>query len=154
MKHLLLTLVLVLPAGLVAADERHPVVLQPGKYSYTFNVPKGWEASFDQAARFGVRLVFFPKGGNFADSNTIVYINEICKAGCGGRLKAAIEQTLGNAIKDSPALKVETAASLRTFSGAAVPVRILSGARDPRQAREALSFIDTESVVVLVYAND
>jgi hypothetical protein len=132
-----------------AADKPPPLVLQPGKYSYTFAVPKGWEASFDAAARLGVRLVFFPSGGNFDESNTVVYINEICKSECGGTLKGAIEQALGDSLKQNPTQITEAVAPLRTFAGTQVPVRVLSGENDPRQAKEALVFIDTDNVVVL-----
>ena len=137
--------------GLAAAHAQKapPLVLEPDRYSYTFGVANGWDFSFDQAAEIGVRLVFFPEGGSFHTSNTIVYVNEICKSSCGGSLESAISKSIRDARSGNPNLRVETAPSLKTKGGKTVPVRILSGAHDVRQAREALAFIDTPDVVVL-----
>src|SRR5262249_40603286 len=51
---------------------------------------------------------------------------------------------------DSPQLVVEQADPIATKSGVNAQVRILSGARDPRQAREALAFVPHGEVIALI----
>ncbi len=131
-----------------------PLVLEPNKYSYTFGVPTGWEYSFEQAQEAGVRLLFFPKGGSFATSNSIVYANEanddVCTASCTGMLARAIEKTIKESRDDSPMLQVTNAKSIAIRAGGTATVRILTGWRDPRQVKEALAFIEHDEAVVLV----
>jgi len=130
-----------------------PLIREPNKYSYTFGVPKGWEFSFEEAQKFGGRLVFFPTGGNFDTSNSIVYVNEIkdlCGGDCTGALSRAITQTLEEARSDSPTLRATTESPSKTAEGGEASVRMLTGARDPRQAKEALAFIEHGEAIVLV----
>lgn len=145
----LIIVIIILGLTSAHAQKAPPLVLEADRYSYTFAVPNGWDFSFDQATEVGVRLVFFPEGGSFHSSDTIIYVNEICKSSCGGSLEGAISKSIQDARAGNPKLKIETAPSLKTKGGNAVPVRILSGAQDVRQAREALAFIDTQDVVVL-----
>jgi hypothetical protein len=153
-RHLLLIAYVVLFFGRsVAAEPAQkppPLVLEPNKYAYTFGVPEGWEFSFEQARNFGVPLVFFPGGGNFHESNTVIYVNEVCRAKCIESLDTIIEGIVSNARNNSPNLKVATVQPLKIREGGSAPVRILTGSRDPRQAKEALAFIKHTEVVVLV----
>jgi len=127
-----------------------PLVLEPDKYSYTFGVPGGWDFSLEDAPEFGARLVFFPKGGSFHQSSSIIYVTELCTAGCARTAVQAIDETIKAARDASPTLQVAVGNPLKIKGGADAPVRILSGAKDPRQAREALSFIAHSEVTVLV----
>jgi hypothetical protein len=136
-----------------AAQSAPPLVLEPDKYSYTFGVPTGWQHSFEVAGGLraaGVRLLYFPEGGDFHTSNSIVYVNEPCPSERAGSLSACIDTVLQNAKRGNPNLKVEPAPSIATADGGKAKVRILSGASDPRQAREALAFVDHHQVVVLI----
>ncbi|HMD38807.1 MAG TPA: hypothetical protein VKH15_05970 [Candidatus Acidoferrum sp.] len=135
------------------SESAPPLVLESNKYSYTFGVPKGWEFNFDKANDAGVRLLYFPKGGNFNDSNSIVYVNEdddLCKATCAGMLGGTISKTIEESRSDSPMLQVAKADSIPLKGGGTATVRILSGWRDPRQAKEALAFIEHQETIVLV----
>jgi hypothetical protein len=127
-----------------------PLVLEPNKYSYTVGVPQGWDFSFAQAQEFGARLVLFPKGGSFHESNSVIYINELCKSGCTGATQRSIERTIEDSKEDSPALQVATQSPIRLETGEEAPVRIFTGARDPRQAKEALAFIEHKDALILV----
>ena len=124
-----------------------PLVLEPNKYSYTFSVPKGWDFSFEQANESNMRLVFFPVGGNVHLSESVIYVNEVR-----GNLDNAFDIMLGNAKAHNPLLRIEPidAIPLTWNPGVSAPVRILTGANDPRQAKEALVFIDHGTMVVLV----
>jgi hypothetical protein len=130
-----------------------PLVLEPNKYSYTFGVPKGWEYSFEEARQVGVRLVFLPKGGSFDESNSIIYVNEandLCTINCVGALSQAIAQTIEEAKDNSPMLQVKAVSPIKINAGGEASVRILTGASDPRQAKEALAFIEHNDAIVLV----
>ncbi len=136
-----------------AAEEAPPLVLEPDRYSYTFGVPKGWEYSFEQAKELGVRLVFFPRGGSFDESNSVIYVNEAdasCTPSCEGTVARAIEHEIQESRNNSPGLRVATERSIKIKGGGEAHVRIFTGARDPRQAKEALAFIEHNDVIVLV----
>ena len=125
--------------------QKPPLVLEPNRHSYTFGVPDGWVFSFEQANSIGVRLVLFPKGENFHESNSIIYVNEIS-----GNLSAAVDKTISNAKYDSPNIKIETLPSIPIKAGGRAAVRMITGYRDPRQAKEALAFIEHTDTVLLV----
>jgi len=141
------------PRRQAAEKSAPPLVLEPNKYSYTFGVPAGWEYSFEQAQEAGTRLLFFPRGGSFAVSNSIVYANEdddLCVATCKGMLARTIDKTIRESRDDSPSLQVSVASPIAIIGGGSAPVRILTGWRDPRQAKEALAFIEHDEAIVLV----
>jgi hypothetical protein len=130
-----------------------PLVVEPNKYSCTFAVPKGWEYSFDQGKEFGVPLVFFPKGGSFRNSKTIIYVNEInefCVPNCAGAIPRAIDHEMEQSRADSPSLKVTIGTPLKIQAGGQAAVRILTGLRDPHQVKEALAFIEHNETIVLL----
>ena len=130
-----------------------PLVLEPDKYSYTFGTPKGWEYSFEQGQEFGVRVVFFPKGGSFRNSTSTIYVNEIsefCAPNCSGAIPRAIAQEIQQSREDSPSLRVTVGIPLKIAAGGQAAVRILTGLRDPRQVKEALAFIEHNETIVLV----
>jgi hypothetical protein len=111
--------------------------MEPNKYAYTFGVPEGWDFSFEEAHKFDLRLLFFPKAGGFHESNSIIYVKEIR-----GNLSNAIERVLLAAKDYSPNLAVKTTPPIANASNTSAQLRILTGSKDPRQAREALAFID------------
>jgi hypothetical protein len=133
-----------------AVSKPPPLVVEPGRFSYTFADPQRWEFSFDEAQRAGVRLVFYPTGGDFHESNTIVYVNEICRPGCANSVDAAVDQTIATARHESPLLQVAIMPPLTDKDGREAVVRVLSGSSDARQAREALAFIPHDESIVLV----
>ena len=147
-RFLVLMLLLVGCAG--RARKPAPLVLHQGRYSYTFDVPSRWDFSIEEENRLGVPLVFFPKGGNADDSNTIVYVNEICSANCSGAFDDIVRASLDRARGDSPALQVSSAPGIPIKAGGRAEVRVLSGTSDPKRAREALAFIRHDETVVLV----
>jgi hypothetical protein len=134
----------------IVAKKAPPLIVEPNRYSYTFGVPTGWEFSFEEGKQFGLRLVFFPHGGDFHTANTVIYVNEVCPSNCTGTLTGTIQQTIDNAKRHSPNLKVEAAKPIPISTGGEASIRILSGSRDVRQAREAMAFIEHKETVVLV----
>ena len=134
--------------GAERAQKPPPLVLEPGKYSYTFGVPDGWDFSFDQTRELGIPIVFFPIGGSFLNSNTIIYVNEVCRPACKESMDEVMSRIINAAKNDSPNLAVADAPPL-TVEGGVAPVRVLTGARDPRRAKEALAFIDRKDVIIL-----
>jgi hypothetical protein len=139
-------------------EQTLPLVREPDKYSYAFGVPKGWEYDFDQAQDRGARLAFFPKGGSFDKSDSVIYVNEfydLCAANCIGAASRAISRTLRESRNESPSLQVTVETPLRTEGGKA-EIRILTGTRDPRNEtaqakdKEALAFIEHKETVIVV----
>lgn len=135
---------MMLSMGAAAAEPR-PLVLEPNRYSYTFDVPDGWTYNFDDARRLGVRLMLLPLGESFENAPSIIYVNEI---DCGGRdvVACAVESfRTGN-----PGLRVTSVSPISTRANTMARVILLEGASDPRQAREALAFLEEEETTVLV----
>jgi hypothetical protein len=147
---LCLALVLAAIPAFGSDSKAPPLLLERNKYSFTFGVPKNWDFSFDQAHEHGVSLVFFPERGGFDQSATIVYVTDLCRANCAGTLTKVIDATLTNAKLHSPKLNVAILDSLRTAEGGEAQVRVLTGENDPRQAKEALAFIEHSEVIILV----
>jgi hypothetical protein len=141
-----------------SAESAPPLIVGADKYSYTFGVPQDWEFSFEQAHQRGADLAFFPKGGSFNDSGGVVYVNEIgdpCSASdCLSPISQSIANTLRLAKEDSPTVEISTAEPIKTKDGGKAPVRILRGARDPRNTEfkdnEALAFIAHDETIILV----
>jgi len=141
-----------------SADGAPPLILGPSKYSYTFGVPAGWEFSIDQARQRGVTLAFFPKGGSFGASSSVVYVNELdnpCSGeDCLSPVSLAIAQTLREARADDPGVEVATADPIPTKDGDKALVRTLKGSHDPRNPEvrdnEALAFIGHDETIILV----
>jgi hypothetical protein len=130
-----------------------PLIVEPNKYSYTFSIPQGWAFSFEQAQEFGVRIVFFPKGGDFHTSRSAIYVSEAnaaCKTNCAGATPLAITKTIQETRDDSPTVRVAVEHPLRIMEGGEAQVRVLTGLRDPRQVKEALAFIGHNEAIVLV----
>lgn len=140
-----------------ATDGAPPLVLASDEYSYTFGVPAGWVFSFDQARQRGATLGFFPKGGSFNDSSSIVYVNELenpCSGECLSPLSLAIANTLRQAKAGAPGAEEETAEAIAMKDGSKASVRTLKGSRDPRNPElkdsEALAFIGHDETIILV----
>jgi len=146
------------PAENGSADGRPPLILGPGKYSYTFGVPAGWEFNIDQARQRGVTLAFFPKGGSFGDSSSLVYVNELdnpCSGeDCLSPVSLAIAKTVRQARADDPEVEVATGDPIPTKDGDKAFVRTLKGSHDPRHPEvkdnEALAFIGHDETIILV----
>ncbi len=130
-----------------------PLVVEPDQYSYTFGVPAGWTFSFEEAQTAGVPLVFFPKGGGFNQSASIVYINYVnsaCASTCKGAQSWAIDGVIRDSMTGNPSLHVASAPDIVITAGGKASVRVLSGAMDKRQTREALAFIEHDATIILV----
>jgi hypothetical protein len=143
-----ITLVAALAAR--AAEGVPPLITEPDLYSYSVAVPEGWVYSYKQASEFGVAFVLFHEGSSFHHSTAVMYATEVCERECRGALRAEVDDVLRKAKAKSPKLLVESREPITTRSGAAAEVRVLSGASDPRQAREALAFIAHREVIVLL----
>jgi hypothetical protein len=134
-----------------------PLVLASNDYSYTFGVPAGWQFSFEQARQRGATLAFFPKGGSFADSSSVIYVNEVendCTDTCVSPVTEAIAKTLREIREDDASVQVATAPAIQTKDGTRASIRTLKGSRDPRNPdlkdNEALAFIAHDETVILV----
>jgi len=134
-----------------------PLIVGPNKYSYTFGVPEGWEFNFEQARQHGAALAFFPKGGSFNESSSVIYVNELgdpCSDNCLSPLSQSIANTLREVKAGSPTVEITAAEPVRTKDRAKAAVRILKGAKDPRNPEfkdnEALAFIEHDETMILV----
>jgi len=133
-----------------------PLVVSPNQYSYTFGVPAGWQFDFDQAHQRGAALAFFPKGGSFKDSSSVIYVNELerCSDGCLSPLSESITATLRQVRKDNPTMQVAYVDPVQTMNGGKATIRVLDGTKDPRnpglQDHEALAFIGHDETIILV----
>jgi hypothetical protein len=139
------------------AEPVPPLIVEPNKYSYTFGVPKGWEFSSEQAHRRGAALAFFPDGGSFNESSSVIYVNEI-DDGCTNCLNVfpeRIASTIRSVEDDSPAVQITTEHPLKTKDGGFAQIRLLKDAQDPREPKtrkdnEALAFIGHDETIILL----
>lgn len=146
------------PASNGLSADAPPLLVTEDNYSYTFAVPSGWEFNFEQARQRGATLAFFPKGGSFADSSSIIYVNEVddpCSGQCVSPVSQAIAKILREVKDDTPSVQVSTAAQIQTRdAGIKAEVRTLRGGRDPRNPdlkdNEAAAFIAHDETVILV----
>jgi len=135
-----------------------PLIVKPNKYSYTFGIPQGWEFSFEQAHERGAALAFFPNGGSFNNSSSVIYVNEIddgCSTNCTGIVSQRIANTIREAIDENPTVQVATDAPVSTKDGGKALIRLLKGTRDPRNPNtgkdnEAVAFIGHDETIILV----
>ena len=140
----LLFLLLLLPVA-AAATEPRPLVLEPNRYSYTYGVPNGWSHDYDAARQTGVRSILVPKGGSFHGSPSIIYVNEV---DCGAA--DVVDCVVDRFRPGNPNLLVTPASPISTTASSTARVILLDGASDPRQAREAIAFLEEEETTVLV----
>lgn len=139
---------LTLHAG--ADDVKPPLVIEPGKYSYTFEMPAGWDASAEEAQRLKVPLMIFPQNRSFTQSASIVFIDEYCKTPCANPAEP-VRSMLAFANTRDPENKVETPPPIRTKDGAPVELRIINSTVNKRAVREAFAFITNPgSTLVMV----
>lgn len=128
----------VLPA---AAQTKPLLILEPGNYSYTIELPPGWSVSAEEALRMNVPFMLFPTGRSLTQSGSIVFINEFCRTPC-----ANIEEPIGIIIKHARTRdsdnKVESATPVTTRDAAPVELRIINSTINKRQVREAFAFIN------------
>ena len=133
-----------------AEEPAPPLVIEPNAFSYTFSVPDGWAFSFEQAREFGLPLVFFVDGESFHSSHAVMYVNEGCRSDCAGTVQEVIDRIIDSAAARSPELQVADEESFEIDGGPTVPVKILTGSSDERQAKEALAFIEHPEAVLLL----
>lgn len=146
------------PPAQHSSEGAPPLIVEPNRYSYTFGVPQGWEFSFEQAHERGASLAFFPKGGSFNNSSSVIYVNEI-DGGCATDCRSVVSERIANTIRtekdDSPGVQVATDAPVSTNNGGKAVVRLLKGAQDPRDPKAArntaaLAFIAHDETIILV----
>jgi len=129
------------------AEKPPPSIIEPGQYAYEFALPSGWDFSYEEAREAGVPVVLFPVGGGFHHSKAIIYVNEV-KCGPAEAIACIVDSFRQN----SPNLQVTEAESIPARSSSPAPVLIFTGASDPRQAREAIAFLnerDRTFIIVL-----
>ena len=102
------------------------------------------------ADREGVKLVFFPKGGGFHKSKSIVYVNEIRKQGGSLTVREVVNDLETKYSAHSPGLQSTIATPIQTQEGRTAEVMVYTGSRDPRQAQEAVAFLEEKDKVIIV----
>lgn len=140
-----------------AAPEGEPPLIVEPKYSYTFGVPEGWEFSFEQAHERGSSLAYFPKGGSFDDSSSVIYVSvfgDDCSGSCVSLVSESIVQTLRTVKAGRQRLEITTSEPILTKDGTEVAIRLVKGAKDLRDPNftddEALAFIAHDEAIILV----
>lgn len=134
-----------------------PLVVERNKYSYTFGVPQGWEFSFEQANEFGASLVYFPQGGSFNNSGSVIYVNLIgdnCSGGCVSLLTYSMSEVLREVRDRNPGVVIVEGEPVLAGNSVKATVRLLKEAKDPRDPtftdNEALAFIPHDEAIILV----
>jgi hypothetical protein len=125
----------------LADDSKPPLVVEAGKYSYTFALPAGWEVSEEEAKRLKVPLMMFPQNRSFTQSASIVFIDEYCKTPCANPAEP-VRSILAHAKTRDPDFKSQTPSPLQTRDGSAIDLRIVDSTINKRPVREAFAFIN------------
>ncbi|MBI5612775.1 MAG: hypothetical protein HY942_06900 [Gammaproteobacteria bacterium] len=131
------------------AQKSAPLVLEPGKFSYSFGLSAGWTYSFDEARARGLRLLYYPEGCLLREATSVIYIGEICHSKCSGKLDAAIQEAIDGTRELSPDMRVASAPSLKLKAGGEAQVRILTHPLESGQSRDTLAFIAHDETIVL-----
>jgi len=58
-----------------AQDDRGGVVIYGQKHAFTLSAPQGWVLDSTAGKSDGLQAVFYPKGGSWADSEAVMYVN-------------------------------------------------------------------------------
>jgi hypothetical protein len=140
----------VLVASSAFAQKSAPLVLEPGKFSYSFGLSAGWTYSFEEARTRGLRLLYYPEGCLLREATSVIYIGEVCRSNCSGKLDAAIQEAIEGTRELSPGLSVASAPPLKIKAGGEAEVRILTHPPESGQSRDTLAFIAHDETIVLV----
>lgn len=137
-------------AGSAFAQRPAPLVLEPGKFSYSFGMSAGWTYSFEEARARGLRLLYYPEGCLLREATSVIYIGEVCHSNCSGKQAEAIQEAIDGARELSPGMSVASAPPLKIKGGGEAEVRILTHPAESGQSRDTLAFIAHDETIVLV----
>jgi hypothetical protein len=137
-------------AGSALAQRPAPLVLEPGKFSYSFGMSAGWTYSFEEARARGLRLLYYPEGCLLREATSVIYIGEVCHSNCSGKLAEAIQEAIDGTRELSPGMSVASAPPLKIKGGGEAEVRILIHPAESGQSRDTLAFIAHDETIVLV----
>jgi len=137
-------------AGSAFAQRSAPLVLEPGKYSYSFGMSAGWTYSFKEGRARNLRLLYYPEGCLLREATSVIYIGEVCHSGCSGKLDQAIQEAIDGTREFSPGVSVASASPLNIKAGGEAQVRILTHPPGSGQSRDTLAFIVHDETIVLV----
>ncbi len=143
-------LVWALLAGGAFAQRSAPLVLEPGKYSYSFGLSHGWTYSFEEARARGLRLLYYPEGCLLREATSVIYVGEVCHSKCSGKLAEAIQEAIDGTRELSPGLSVASAPPLKIKGGGEAQVRILTHLPESGQSKDTLAFIAHDETILLV----
>lgn len=143
-------LVWALLAGSAFAQRSAPLVLEPGKYSYSLGMSAGWTYSFKEGRARDLRLLYYPEGCLLREATSVIYIGEVCHSGCSGKLEEAIQEAIDGTRELSPGVSVASASPLKIKAGGEAQLRILTHPPGSGQSRDALAFIVHDETIVLV----
>ena len=121
-------------------ENKPPLVLEAGKYSYTFAQPAGWGASAEEAQRLKVPLMLYPEGRSFTQTGSIVFIDEYCKTPCQD-LAQPVRSILAFANTRDPQSKAQSLPAMRTKDGSPIELKVIDSTVNQRPVREAFAFI-------------
>jgi hypothetical protein len=125
-------------------------VLYGAGHVYALTAPVGWELDNQAGASRGIHAVFYPKGGSWADSATVMYAN----TGPPLRPDESIDSYIADALREfranvGPGLREQAAEPLKTRDGKLAHVRLLSG--DQWNNLETVVYIpERHATVILV----
>ena len=137
-------------AGSALAQRSAPLVLEPGKFSYSFGMAHGWTYSFEEARARGLRLLYYPEGCLLREATSVIYIGEVCHSNCSGKLDAVIQEAIDGTRELSPDMRVASAPPLKIKGGGEAQVRILTHPPESGQSKDTLAFIAHDETILLV----
>ena len=145
------------PPWNIGAPGAPPLIVEPNKFSYTFGVPAGWEFDFEEAHERGDSLEYFPTGGSFNESRSVIYVNvfaDDCSGSCGSMLPDSIAATMQSLKAGEGGMEVTTAEPILMKDGRKAEVRIVKGVKDRRDPKftdvDALAFLAHDEAIILV----
>lgn len=110
--------------------------------------PSGWVADHDTGQQMGICCVFYPKGSNFDDAETVIYPNIATKGPGQATLKEFMEYDLSEFREHNSGMTYDDADDIQIKSKRIAKVRYFHGVN--KGSSEAIAYINEDKIIAVL----